>query len=135
MNRDTIIRDPYLNQTINEKYKINRQIGKGGFCVIYEGEIISDRSANPNFIAVKFVRTDVSDDTRNEIKRRVNNEAELLKKLNHPNIVRYVAHGEDAKTGSPFICMELFRGESLEFFLKRSGKGLELAQALQTMLM
>jgi tetratricopeptide (TPR) repeat protein len=51
-------------------------------------------------------------------------EAELLANLSHPNIVKYVAHGEMAD-GQSFLAMEWVDGESLADRLKRDGMSVD----------
>jgi serine/threonine protein kinase len=46
-------------------------------------------------------------------------EVEALAELTHPNIVRYVAHGE-ATDGQPFVAMEWLEGETLSRRLARA---------------
>jgi tRNA A-37 threonylcarbamoyl transferase component Bud32 len=70
--------------------------------------------------------------------RRFEREAEILKQLRHPNIVRFIGTGSKKKT--PFLIMEYVEGESLDRLLIRRGAfpwdevvklGRQLCQALQ----
>jgi tetratricopeptide (TPR) repeat protein len=51
-------------------------------------------------------------------------EAEVLANLSHPNIVKYVAHGQMAD-GQSFLAMEWLEGESLSDRLKREGMSVD----------
>lgn len=51
---------------------------------------------------------------------RFEREAQFLEELEHPAIVRYVAHGQ-CDTGEPFVATELLEGPSLLEYLAQSG--------------
>ncbi len=70
---------------------------------------------------------------------RFEREANILKQLKHPHIVRLIAHGKINKS-NPYIAMEFIDGEALDRVLARRGKlgweevlsyGKQLAEALQ----
>jgi tetratricopeptide (TPR) repeat protein len=56
---------------------------------------------------------------------RFEREARMLARLDHPRIVRYVAHGTD-REGQPYLAMEWLEGETLSDSVKRHGPSLEL---------
>lgn len=55
-----------------------------------------------------------------EVRNRFEREANILAKLRHPSIVRYVAHGS-TPDGEPFLVMEWLDGEDLHARLARQG--------------
>lgn len=92
------------------RYRLTRKLGEGGMGVVWEGvEIATNRPC-----AVKLVRPESNE---LETRRRVLQEAELLKQISHPNIVRIFAI--DSCEGAPAIVMELLRGETLADLLER----------------
>ncbi len=91
----------------NERYRIDQELGHGGMGVIYRAhDTLLDRQ-----VAIKLVgeagQSNLSSDTRARLLR----EAQAAARLNHPNIVAIYDAGQ--VDGSPFIVMELIKGESL----------------------
>lgn len=92
----------FLNRTFG-KYKLNRAIGDGGMACVYEAihEKIGTR------VAVKVLNPILA---RNpEIRKRFENEANLMATLDHPNITRVMDLEE--QDGTLAIVMELLDGE------------------------
>lgn len=94
---------------------IDRQIGSGATARVY----LAVDSADPTKrYAVKFLSAVLSH--QEDSLRRWKREAEVLLRLDHPNIVRGVRHGmiEDR----PYLVMEYLQGESLADRLRREEK-------------
>lgn len=81
------------------------RIAGGGLSTIYLGRRISDGA----LVALKVVRHDLRGD--DEVLAMFFDEARLLERLVHPNIVRTFEHGADADHA--FIAMELLLGTTL----------------------
>ena len=93
-----------IGKTINQRYKIECEIGSGGMGAVYRAH---DATLNRN-VAIKVLsKTDLGTEGR----RRLLNEAQAIAKLNHPNIVTVHDVGEYEK--SPFIVMEYVEGVNL----------------------
>ena len=90
-----------------DRFEILARAGAGGMATVYRAR---DRATNA-IVALKLLGV-VSE------RERFVREAETLANLDHPNIVRYVAHGELAD-GGMFLAMEWLDGESLAARLKR----------------
>ena len=99
-------------------YSLVRRIGKGGMAVVYEAE------RRGQTLAVKRPLSGFLDDDR--FRERFLREAELGRTLHHPNIIRIFDRGQVEQT--PFLAMELIRGETLAARLDREGR-LDVAQA------
>jgi len=87
------------------KYKILGTIRSGGMAHIY-------RASDPetkNIVAIKTLRS--SSINRRAVKGFLQ-EAKMLKKLNHPNIVRVMDFGKE--DGMPYMVMEYVNGEDLK---------------------
>lgn len=105
---------------VGGRYRIEREIGRGGFGSVYRAiELGVERP-----VALKLLR----EERPGAIERaRFRREAELAKRLSHPNTVRLLDFGEDER-GTPFIAYELLEGRSLAALLRTEG-ALEPARA------
>ncbi|MEO8552732.1 MAG: serine/threonine-protein kinase, partial [Kofleriaceae bacterium] len=106
--RRALLADPDLT-TLDERFELVRTIAEGGMGEVYEA---TDRVGSRR-VAVK-VLTGCSP----ELRRRFTLEAEILERLDHPAIVRHIAHGETTEA-RPYLAMEWLDGESLAQRLRR----------------
>jgi len=95
---------------LNQRYRIVRILGQGGFGIVYLGKTMSGQP-----VAIKQnLETDPA--SRDQFKR----EAELVRPLRHKNLVRVEDYFEDAN-GSQYMVMEFIPGDDLlEIAKKRS---------------
>jgi tetratricopeptide (TPR) repeat protein len=93
---------------VDGRFRIDRLAGTGGMASVYSA---SD-TVTGRIVAIK-VLTDALDD-----EARFAGEARILAALDHPNVVRYVAHGETAE-GRAYIALEWLDGEDLAHRLRR----------------
>ena len=90
---------------LNQRYRLDAEIGRGGMAIVYRGyDTLLDRP-----VAVKVMSQTATLGT--DGRARLLHEAKAAASLNHPNIVSVYDAGE--ADGSPFIVMELVKGESL----------------------
>jgi serine/threonine protein kinase len=103
------------------RFRILGELGRGGFGVVYEAE---DTELGRH-VALKALRPRR---TGNELSADwIRKEAEAVARLDHPCIV--TLHDVGTSDGSPYLVMELLRGETLA---QRLAKGpLELDEALR----
>lgn len=117
-------------------FEIEKELGSGAMGTVYKAKF--HRSADKVVpIALKVVALGL---LGNEgAMARFEREANILKQLRHPYIVRLIAHGKINKS-NPYIAMEFIDGEPLDRILARRGKlgweevaayGKQLAEALQ----
>ncbi|HEY1188476.1 MAG TPA: serine/threonine-protein kinase, partial [Gemmata sp.] len=117
-------------------FEIESELGSGAMGTVYKAKF--HRSAEKVVpVALKVVALGL---LGNEgAMARFDREANILKQLKHPNIVRLIAHGKINKS-NPYIAMEFIDGEPLDRVLARRGKlgweevaayGKQLAEALQ----
>jgi serine/threonine protein kinase len=93
---------------VAERFEIRRQAGSGGMGVVYQAR---DRVRNLD-VALKVLATDAGD-----YGERFIQESELLARLQHPNIVGYVAHGSTAG-GALYLVMPWLDGHDLQVRLR-----------------
>ncbi len=98
---------------ISKRYRIIKKIASGGMADIFLGD---DLKLNRK-VAVKILSANYAGD-RNFV-ARFKSEAQILARLNHPNIVQVYDWGEF--NGSYFICMEYVEGESLKEIIEKKG--------------
>ncbi|MEQ8764285.1 MAG: bifunctional serine/threonine-protein kinase/formylglycine-generating enzyme family protein [Planctomycetota bacterium] len=100
------------------EFRLIRQLGSGGMSVVYVAE---QESLHRN-VALKLIppaRQGLS-----HAEERFAREAQVIASLDHPNIVKVFATGEER--GIPYIAMELLEGCSLDRVVKHlGGKGPE----------
>jgi eukaryotic-like serine/threonine-protein kinase len=92
------------------RYELRDRVGIGGMATVYralrkdDSKIVALKIPQEKFVAdAKFVR-------------RFHREAEVLMRLNHPNIIKVFEHSNEGTTH--FISMEFVEGESLESLIE-----------------
>ena len=104
-----------LGFTIDNKYEVLKQIGKGGMSTVY---LAMDKRLNKQW-AVKEIKK-VANDKNNEIVvQSLLIEANMMKKLDHPSLPRIVDIIDSGKT--IYVVMDYIEGESLDKILASSG--------------
>lgn len=98
-------------QVIAGRYAIGDRLGAGGMGIVYQG---IDTSTGEK-IAIKHLRPDVIADDASLL-TRFQREGEILRQLNHPNIVRMFTALQDAD--NHYLIMELIETGSLDTLLK-----------------
>ncbi len=114
-----------MPQTQVGEFRIIRQIGTGGMGLVYEAE-----QENPNRrVALKVMRADLMSEG---LRERFQFEAEILGRLDHPNIARIFASGwqETAVGKQPWFAMELVAGLSILAYVQEENLSLEEKVAL-----
>jgi serine/threonine protein kinase len=95
--------DPWLGTTLG-RYRIFRQLGKGGMGVVYEAEDL----VVPRAVALKLIAERVAGVPG--VLKRFLREARAASKLNHPNLVEILDVAQHENTH--YLVMELIRGGS-----------------------
>jgi serine/threonine-protein kinase len=96
-------------------YAIEKELGGGAMGTVY---LARDTDTN-TAVAIKIIAG--GHESNSTSVDRFKRETQILKKLNHPNIVRLHTSGR-VKGGGPFYVMEYIDGESLEKTLQRRGR-------------
>ena len=92
-----------LHDLLAGRFRVDAEVAEGGMGVVYRGHDL-DRDS---IVAIKALREGVVDNAT-----RFAREATLLASIDHPGIVRYVAHGV-ADSGSPYLVMQWLEGTTL----------------------
>src|SRR5271169_1406514 len=104
-------------------YRVVRLIGAGGMGTVYD---VEDTTIGKRYV-LKTLHPQLG--AREDLARRMQNEARTLARLNHTNIVEVITAGvtgDDLKL--PYYVMERLNGQSLRLVLEKKGQ-LELAHA------
>jgi tRNA A-37 threonylcarbamoyl transferase component Bud32/tetratricopeptide (TPR) repeat protein len=89
------------------KYEIQKPLGKGAMGVVYLAhDTILERD-----VALKVMVAQIADDP--ELKQRFEREAKAVARMTHPNVVNVFDLGSHTD-GSPYIAMELLKGQDLQ---------------------
>ncbi len=128
---DDDVQDPagsplQIGQIIAGKYRIDRQIGRGGMGVV----LAATHLQLETLVAIKVMRRDLLEDDR--ALHRLLVEAKSAAKIRSEHVARVLDVGT-LESGSPFIVMEYLEGEDLADMLDRQG-ALEVEQAVDFML-
>ena len=97
------------------RYVLGALLGRGGMADVYRAK---DRTLGRD-VAVKLMRERTTDTSE---RARFVAEAQILARLNHPNLVTILDAGISDE--HPFLVLELVLGSSLSAALKQSGRGL-----------
>ncbi len=95
-------------------YDILKVLGHGGFSAVFKAR----RKTDGHIVALKQLDFSVQNEQQKEY-RDFKEEVDILKKLDHPNIVK--VYDEYIIDNKPSLEMEFIDGETLETILKREG--------------
>jgi serine/threonine-protein kinase len=106
---------------LDGKYRFERLIGRGGMGSVYRARDL----ALGRQVAIKVIRPELIRDAGAH--ERLRKEAQMLARLHHPSIVAVYEYGT-LEDGSPYLVMELVKGNDLRHELVSEGR-LEPARA------
>ena len=121
-----------LGEIFDRRYRIIGTLAEGGMGIVYEAVQLPGNRP----VAIKVMRDDLGRDP--EHARRFLREAQLLTRIQHPNVVNVLDYGA-ADDGRLYVVMERLRGRTLEaalveattFSVRRTCEvALQLADAL-----
>jgi eukaryotic-like serine/threonine-protein kinase len=94
-------------------FELHEKLGVGGMGIVYRAKYLK----NGAYVAVKVLSPDLMADEK--IAVRFQREMAILKKLQHPHIVKY--YGGSSSGPTKYYAMELVKGGSLEQMLRKRG--------------
>lgn len=104
-----------IGQVFEGKYKILRELGRGGFGMVY----LAYQEPMDRYVALKSLRSGIGL-TAPSAKERFLREVRIISKLKHPNTVTIHEFGETCD-GGLYMTLEYVEGETLKDALKRDG--------------
>ena len=113
-------RDPLVGSLVNGKYRVLSAIARGGMGRIYYAtQVPLERP-----VALKVVQGDGDHEHESQFLKRFLQEASILAKLQHPNVVTLFDYGqiEGSHVEQYFIAMEFLAGETLQHRFKTRGR-------------
>ncbi len=93
--------------TLLGHYEVGARIGGGGMATVYLGRRV-ERNGEEKLVALKVIRDELAHD--DAFARMFIDEAKILARLSHPNIIRTLEYG--ASDTHRFIAMELLSGRT-----------------------
>ena len=113
-------RDPLIGAVVNGKYRVQSAIARGGMGRIYYAtQVPLERP-----VALKVVQGDGDHEHESQFLKRFLQEASILARLQHPNVVTLFDYGqiEGSHVEQYFIAMEFLAGETLMHRFKAVGR-------------
>jgi hypothetical protein len=113
-------------------FQLEGKLGVGGMGIVYKATYLKGGQK----VAVKVLAPDLTTDKK--VAQRFEREMEILKKLKHPNIVKY--YGGSTTGEQRYYAMELVTGGSLDHVIRKKGRltwdetidyGIQIARALE----
>jgi len=99
---------------LSNRYKVHGYLTRGATARVYLAEDLIDNVP----VAIKMLAAEAIQG--HELSHRMRREAEALRGIDHPNVVRVLDTGETG-AGIPFLVLEALPGETLGDYLRRQG--------------
>jgi tRNA A-37 threonylcarbamoyl transferase component Bud32 len=109
-----MIGDPLLGRVIDDKYRIDAEIGAGGMATIYR----ATRVHIGDVVAIKVLHAELLRDP--QFAERFKREAQAAARLKHPNVVAIYDFGVSSDAVI-YLVMELVEGRNLRAIIREQG--------------
>lgn len=110
---DSPILDPLLGKVLEERYRVDELIARGGMATVYRGtDLRLGRT-----VALKVLGGVLVNDP--DFVERFTQEARATAALTHPNVV--AVHDQGISAGYPFLVMEFVQGRTIREVMAHSG--------------
>jgi serine/threonine protein kinase len=107
-----------VGSVINGRYRLERQLGSGGFGMVY---LARDQQLRDRPVVVKILQEKVVADPW--FQRKFSQEVEALSRIHHPSVVSVIDRGE-LPSGQPFMVQQFVEGETLRHHIQPGGMDL-----------
>ena len=111
-----------IGKIVSRRFRVEDVIGRGGMAIVYRAYDLKSHQT----VALKVLREEYEEDP--EYRERFKREAEVCRKLNHPNVVNLIDSGMVG--GISFIAIEYVDGRTLKELIAESG-GIAQEQAVR----
>jgi serine/threonine protein kinase len=115
-----------IGTVVGDTYEVTRLIGRGATSVVWAAR---HRRLPEKEVAIKVLL--FAADRHSEAYARLRHEAEIISRLNHPNIVQ-ILDFDELPAGTPYMVLELLRGETLRERLRQGRLALDRALEIAT---
>jgi len=104
-------------QTLQNRYRILSRLGQGGMGAVYRAQ--DTRLNIPVALKEMIPQPGLDSHTLTQLRQQFKQEATILARLNHPNLVRVTDFFEES--GNDYLAMDFVAGESLADLIEREG--------------
>ncbi len=115
---------PLAGTRIKDRYLIERELGRGGFGVVY---LARDEQLHGRRVVIKALLEQASDQS-GWFSKKFREEREALSRLDHPGVVGVLDAGE-MPDGKPFLAMQFVDGITLRAALRQLPGPMDLGRA------
>jgi serine/threonine protein kinase len=118
--------EPFVGQTLNNRYRVIRLLGTGGMGAVYFArDPVLDRN-----VAIKQLQADpiTGQLLAEQIRTQFQREAQILASLHHPNLARVTDYFTEGKLH--YLVMDYIEGQTLQEIVQANPGGLDEAQVL-----
>ena len=103
-----------IGKIVSRRFRVEDVIGRGGMAIVYRAFDLKSHQT----VALKVLREEYESDE--EYLERFKREAEVCRKLNHPNVVNLVDSGKVG--GISYIALEYVDGKTLKEIIGEAGR-------------
>ncbi|MBQ2990005.1 MAG: protein kinase [Clostridia bacterium] len=103
-----------IGRIVSRRFRVEDIIGRGGMAIVYRAFDLKSHQT----VALKVLREEYEEDQ--EYRERFEREAQVCKKLNHPNVVNAIDSG--MVSGISYIAMEYVDGQTLKELIAEKGR-------------
>ncbi len=121
--------DALIGHTVGGRFTITGRIARGGMACVYS----ATQAQLNRSVAIKVLRSSITGgDSSAEFRRRFLQEASMLSRLQHPNLITLLDYGQITELPGDhyFIAMEYLQGETLARRFRTQGQ-LDVAQSIR----
>jgi len=99
-----------------EQFKVVRPLARGGMGAVYVVEQLGTARER----ALKLMHPQIASDEKSI--ERFQREAQVASKIDSDHVVEVIAAGVERASSTPWLCMELLKGETLDDRVQRTGR-------------